>query len=98
MIRVPYPRQLNQPVRYFKFFTIMDLIVIAGCTLVVPQMLGFLYYLAALLVYVIYHALFTIGKPEGNGSHYFQQLIRPDKFNVGRKPFYKAVIRPEGKS
>lgn len=80
----PYSRQLNRPIRYFKYFTMADLFCICMGTVVVPQICGLIFFAAGLIAWFIYNLVFRMGRPPGYGAHYFKSLLRPEHFNAGR--------------
>jgi hypothetical protein len=80
----PYSRQLNRPIRYFKYFTMVDVFSICIGTVVVPQIFGLSFLIAGFVVWFACNLAFRMGRPPGYGWHYFKSLMRPDCFNAGR--------------
>ena len=89
----PYSRQLNRPVRYFKYFTMVDLFCVCIGTVVVPQIFGLTFLLFGFVLWFFYNLIFRIGRPPGYGWHYFKSLVRPEYFNAGRGRLGRVVRR-----
>ena len=92
-MNLPYSRQLNRPIRYFKYFTMLDIFAISVSTIVVPQIFGVTFLAILLVIWFIYNLAFRIGRPAGYGPHFFKSLFRSDHYNAGRGQFRKMVRR-----
>jgi hypothetical protein len=80
----PYSRQLNRPIRYFKYFTMVDLFCVCIGIVVIPQIFGFFFLVAGFVVWFACNLAFRMGRPPGYAGHYFKSLLRPGCFNAGR--------------
>ncbi|HSY54384.1 MAG TPA: hypothetical protein VK785_08055 [Opitutaceae bacterium] len=89
----PYSRQLNRPIRYFKYFTMADLFCVCMGTVVVLQVFGLTLLLVGFVLWFGYNLAFRIGRPSGYGGHYFKSLMRPECFTAGRGRHRQMVRR-----
>jgi hypothetical protein len=80
----PYSRQLNRPIRYFKYFTMVDLFCVCISIVIVPQIFGLALLFVGFVFWFAYNLVFRMGRPPGYGWHYFKSLMRPEHFNAGR--------------
>ena len=92
-MELPYSRQLNRPVRYFKFFTMVDLFLIVGAVIVVPQVLGFLGFLVTFAAYFVHLLVFRINRRAGYDVHFFRAMLRPRRYRAGRVENRRFVRR-----
>jgi hypothetical protein len=83
-LNFPYSRQLNRPVRYFKYFTMTDLFCVCVGTVVIPQIFGLTLLVLGFIAWFLYNLVFRIGRPAGYGVHFFKSLMRPECYSAGR--------------
>ena len=83
-MEMPYSRQLNRPVRYFKFFTMLDLFIVVGAVIVVPQLLGFFGFLVTFAFYFLHLLIFRLNRRAGYDVHFFRAMLRPRRYRAGR--------------
>ena len=94
-MEMPYSRQLNRPVRYFKFFTMLDLFIIVGAVIVVPQLLGMLGFLLTFAGYFLHLLVFRLNRRAGYDVHFFRGMLRPHRYRAGRvtnRCFVRRII------
>jgi hypothetical protein len=79
MTEFPYSRLLNRPVRYGKYFTMIDLFIIVVGLLVVTPLMGLGAFLAGFVFYFLHLLFFRLGKRPGYDVHFFKSYIRAER-------------------
>jgi len=94
---IPYNRQTNKKVYYFGVMTIPEIfIMLIVAVLTISVFKSPLLMLLAMLIYMVYLALFRVNKPDGYDEHLFNQMWMPNLLRPCRlDPIYP--IKPKKK-
>lgn len=71
----------------------IDLFVIVGGVIAVPQVLGFIGFIVAFAAYFTHLVIFRINRRAGYDTHFFRAMMRPRRFRAGRLERRQIVLR-----